>query len=85
MKKLGLGFLDGEESFEAISKVNVYKFAPWMGIFLYTCFYNALFISMKTLCQESFSVFGSIRKISQRKTIFNQHKKYDLLLEIVFH
>ena len=49
IKKLWLGFLDGEESFEAISKVDVYKFAPWMGIILYTCFYNALFVSMENL------------------------------------
>ena len=35
-----------------------------------------------------FRVFQSLitlKKISQRKTIFDQHKKYGLFLEIVFH
>ena len=45
---------------------------------------------MKTLCENSFSrfsVFGNIRKneSKKKKTIFDQHKKYDLFLEIVFH
>ena len=46
---------------------------------------------MKTLCENSFSrfaVFGNIRKNElkkKKKTIFDQHKKYDLFLEIVFH
>ena len=42
----------------------------------------------KTLFKYSFPrflLFGIIKKISQRKTIFFQHKKYDLVLEIVFH
>ena len=32
-----------------------------------------------------FPVFGSIKKISKRKTIFTQRKRYGLFLEIVFH
>ena len=42
----------------------------------------------KILCKNSFLyflVFNSIKKKSKWKTIFGQHKKYDLFLEIVFH
>ena len=40
----------------------------------------------KILCKNGFSfsslVFGSIKKMSQRKTIFSQHKEFDLFLKI---
>ena len=54
------------------------------------CIKKAPFVSMKTLCENSFSrfaVFGNIRKneSKKKKKIFDQHKKYDLFLEIVFH
>ena len=35
---------------------------------------NAIFVSIETLCKSSFSVFVSIKKIDQRKTIFSQWK-----------
>jgi len=35
----------------------------------------------KTLCKNSFlcfTVFSDVKKMSQRKTIFSRHRKYDL-------
>ena len=32
-----------------------------------------------------FSVFGNIKINESKKTIFGQHKKYGLFLEIIFH
>ena len=39
----------------------------------------------KTLCKDSFPYLVASEKISKRKIIFSQHKKYGLFLEIVFH
>ena len=43
----------------------------------------------KTLCEDSFPYFPMFdnikKKMSQKKTIFGQRKKYDLFLKIVFH
>ena len=42
----------------------------------------------KSCAKIVFHIFQCLRaskKISQRKTIFSQHKNYDLFLEIVFH
>ena len=57
--------------------------------------YNELTLRLfrwKTLCKDSFPCFPVFcrikkkkKKKSQRKTIFRQHKKYDLFLKIVFH
>ena len=43
---------------------------------------------MKILFKDGFlcfPVFVALEKMSQRKNIFSQHKKYDLFLQIVFH
>ena len=47
-------------------------------------FNNALFV-LSGKSGVKIVVFGSIIKMSQMKTIFCQHKKYDLYLEIVFY
>ena len=52
-------------------------------------FNNALFVlsgkSGVKIVFLIFLVFGSIIKMNQMKTIFSQHKKYDLFLEIFFY